>query len=67
MADPIKLEIAGKLPGEEIVVEIIRFMATERATMSQENRDKWDALNYAMLKGWHNWWISMGWPGEKVP
>lgn len=67
MPDPIKLEFSGQFPGEGIVEELIKFLNSGRANMSQQNRDDWDHLGYVMAKGWHNWWISKGWPGENVP
>jgi hypothetical protein len=66
MPDPIKLEIGGTLPGESIVSGLIQLQNTTRATMSQKNRDDWDHLSYVMIKGWHNWWVANGWPGEKI-
>jgi len=62
----IKLTASGQLPGEALIVALLNHAATTRQTMSQENRDRWDHLQYVMLKGWHNFWISLGWPGEKI-
>ena len=67
MPDPINLEIGGNLPGESIVAGVLQLLNTNRATMSQENRDHWDKLGFLMVKGWHNWWVDNGWPGEKMP
>ena len=57
---------AGQLPGEALLVSILDYAAKCRETMSQENRDAYDRINIAMLKGWHNFWVSTGWPGEKI-
>jgi len=65
MAD-LKLDIGGTLPGEQLLVKLLEAYESSRANMSQENRDGWDKLILAQAKGWHNWWIGMGWPGEKV-
>lgn len=66
--DPVNINFTagGKLPGEDLLVSILTFVTKNRETMSQENRDKYDAIQVAMLKGWHNWWVTNGWPGEKV-
>jgi hypothetical protein len=57
---------ATPLPGEAVIAALLNFATAHRATMSQENRDAFDKLHIAMLRGWHNFWVSIGWPGEKV-
>lgn len=62
----LKLSMEGKLPGEGLIVALIENNTVRRATMSQANRDEADRILNAMLKGWHNWWVLQGWPGESV-
>ena len=62
----VKLDIGASLPGEAIVVELLKLAQTNRETMSQSNRDEFDRIWLAQWKGWHNWWVAAGWPGEKV-
>lgn len=67
--DPIdiKLNVSGKLPGEELLVAIFNFISKNRETMSQENRDRWDALQYSQAKAWNNVWVrNFGWPGDVI-
>ena len=61
-----QLNASGQAPGEGLIIAILNYAQAHRETMSQENRDKYDKITNAMLKGWHNWWVSIGWPGEKV-
>ncbi len=61
-----KLTASGQAPGESIVTAALEYARAFRETMSQENRDAYDKILIAMLRGWHNFWISIGWPGEKV-
>ncbi len=60
------LNIKGELPGEGLVTAVLEYITVSRETMSQDNRDKWDAIGYMLFKGWHNWWVDQGWPGEKI-
>lgn len=62
----LKLEVGGKLPGEDLMKTIFEWDMKYRDTMSQENRNEQDRIKLAMLRGWHNAWVAMGWPGEKV-
>lgn len=59
-----ELKISGQLPGEGIAIAITNTVATYRETMSQENRDKWDALQIRMAEdiygGWRNLWKKAG-------
>jgi hypothetical protein len=61
-----KLEIGATLPGEAMVSAIIHSFTVARESMSQDNRDAFDRIQIAMLRGWVNWWVERGWPGEKV-
>lgn len=61
-----KLEIGAELPAQGLVEKLTELIIKDRETMSQANRDEFDRIRIAMLKGWHNWWVMMGWPGEKV-
>ena len=58
------------LPGESIIKAALELAATNRATMSQANRDGFDALALAVSRNIHNAWVSgwgaLGIPGEKV-
>lgn len=62
----IDLTVSGKLPGEEAFASLMYYLAKRRETMSQANRDEADRIENAMLRGWHNWWVGLGWPGEKL-
>ena len=66
MPEEFKFTAGAQLPGEALVVAILTFMSKHRETMSQENRDVWDKVQISQLRGWTNYWISLGWPGEKV-
>lgn len=61
-----KLEVGAAMPGEALLTKLFDVNSKYRETMSQENRDKFDAVLIAMLRGWHNFWVGLGWPGEKV-
>jgi len=60
------LPIKGELPGEGLVKSVLDFVSCTRESMSEENRNKWDAAGYKLFKAWHNWWVTQGWPGEKL-
>lgn len=61
------VEVAAKLPGESLAVAIMNYMTTFRASMSQANRDRMDALLAAAGEGWHNWCVEhLAWPGKKI-
>ena len=62
----LKLDIGASLPGENLLVKLLDVYEKSREGMSETNRNGWDALILAQARGWHNWWIGMGWPGEKV-
>lgn len=66
MAEPTELKIGMTLPGEALLMKMLDVYEKSRANMSEQNRNDWDRLIYVAAKGWHNWWISIGWPGEKV-
>jgi len=51
-----ELKVGVTLPGEAIVVAILQFALKHRETMSQDNRDKWDALQIRMLTRWADFW-----------
>ena len=61
-----KLDIGGSLPGEKLVTALLEWDTKRREKMTPENSDLADRLLLAMVRGWHNWWISAGWLGEKV-
>lgn len=56
----IRINVTGTIPGEQIVVAVLNYAATNRATMSQENRDKWDALGIAVFEEWRAFWKKIG-------
>lgn len=62
----LKLDIGGSLPGEKLVTALLEWDTARRGKMSDENRDLSDKIMLSMIRGWHNWWVGMGWPGEKV-
>jgi hypothetical protein len=64
--EPRTLDFKMGLPGEGAFVALMTYLTKRRETMSQSNRDEADRIETAMLRGWHNWWVSLGWPGEKV-
>ena len=61
-----KLEVGAKLPGQEVLNGLLDVVKTYRETMSDVNRNELDRIFIAQLRGWHNFWVSIGWPGEKV-
>jgi len=46
------LKIAATFPGELLAVAILEYARACRETMSQENRDKLDALNIRAMEAW---------------
>lgn len=66
MPDQFKFELGMKLPGEELFIKLLDSYDKARADMKEETRDGWDRLWLAQARGWHNGWVSLGWPGEKV-
>ena len=53
--------IGASFPGEQVVVAILRYAEVARQTMSQENRDGWDALNLKVSRDayavWRDIWV----------
>lgn len=66
MPDPVKVEIGATFPGEAVLVKLLDTYDKSRENMKEDTRDGWDKFVLALGKGWHNWWIEHGWPGEKV-
>ena len=66
MPDQFKFELGMKLPGEELLIKMLDTYDKTRASMTEDTRDGWDRLLLAQARGWHNGWVSLGWPGEKV-
>jgi len=60
MPTEVKLDLNAKLPGTEVLVAIFEYATVVRATMSQENRDRQDALNMAVLEDFRKFWLKMG-------
>ena len=60
------INITTQLPGESIITKALEFILRIRDGMSEENRNKWDAIGLNLLKHWNNWWVSKGWPGEPI-
>lgn len=69
MAEDNKLDVsvAAKFPGQDLFEKLVDLWKENRATMSQENRDRWDYAIYVGFKAWNNWWVKHGWPGEELP
>lgn len=65
MAD-IKVDFSATVPGEALVIKLLDTYDKARANMKEETRDGWDKLVLSQARGWHNHWVSLGWPGEKV-
>lgn len=51
---------SGVLPGEALLVAIFQYAKEVRQTMSQENRDRFDAVNVQVLEDWRKIWVKMG-------
>ncbi len=66
MPDPVKVDLAVAFPGETVLVKLLDVWEKSRANMAADTRDGWDKLALAMGRGWHNWCIDHGWPGERV-
>lgn len=52
------------LPGEALLVAIFEFASKSRETMSQANRDRYDAVQITMLEDWVKFWKSIGALGQ---
>jgi len=61
-----KLDIGGSLPGEKLVTALLEWDTERRAGMTPENRELSDRIMLTMLRNWHNFWVGLGWPGERV-
>jgi hypothetical protein len=66
MLDPVKVEINAAFPGETVLIKLLDTYDKSRESMEKGTRDGWDKFALVLAKGWHNWWIDHGWPGEKV-
>ncbi len=47
------------IPGEAVLVAILEYAKVARETMSQPNRDKWDAHFVAVAEDWRAFWKKM--------
>jgi hypothetical protein len=56
----IKLAVSGNLPGEQLVASVFSYAQTVRSTMSQENRDAWDARLLQIYDDWRGFWVGLG-------
>ena len=61
-----RLDIGGTLPGEKLMTALLQWDTERRKNMTAANLELSDKLMLSMIRGWHNWWVSIGWPGEKV-
>lgn len=50
------VKIAATFPGELLAVAILEYARACRETMSQENRDRLDAVNIRAIERWANIW-----------
>ena len=66
MPDPVKFELGMTLPGEALLIKMFDSYDKARGNMKEDTRDGWDRLLLAQARGWHNGWVSIGWPGERV-
>ena len=53
---PELLQLGITLPGEALAVAIIEGITENRRTMSQENRDRFDALTIKSLEEGNKFW-----------
>ncbi len=60
------LNVSGQIPGEAVIVAVLSYAEKFRETMLPETRDSFDKIQLSLMKGWINWWVDRGWPGEKV-
>jgi hypothetical protein len=44
------------MPGEAVAVAILEYAKSCRETMSQENRDRWDAVGVGIAEDWRAFW-----------
>ena len=60
----IKFTVTGTMPGENLMVAFLTFLGTERATMSQANRDIWDSIAAQQAQDlqhiWRGIWHALG-------
>lgn len=45
-----EFKITGQLPGEGLLIKIVEALTTNRTTMSQDNRDRYDKMQLDMLE-----------------
>ena len=50
------VKLSATFPGELLAVAILEYARACRETMSQENRDKLDALNIRAVESWMKFW-----------
>lgn len=50
------IKLSATFPGELLAVAIIEYARSCRDTMSQENRDRLDAVNIRAIERWANFW-----------
>ena len=56
----VDIQAGGAFPGEAMIVAIFNYATKVRETMSQENRDRYDAINVAVLEDWRKIWKKAG-------
>ena len=53
---PLDIVLGMTIPGESVIVAILEYAKVARETMSQVNRDRWDALGVGMAEDWRDFW-----------
>jgi len=56
----LKLTLGAKLPGEDLVVAVLGFVARFRETMDPDVRTEWDRIALADYKAWRKLWVNAG-------
>ncbi len=50
------INVGVQLPGEAVAVALFGYLRACRETMSQQNRDAWDALSIEAYRDWTAMW-----------
>ena len=59
MAEPLKVEFSGKLPGEELAIRVLDFVQTCRESMDPAVRGEWDKIALEDYKQWRAFWAPL--------
>ena len=60
------IDFAVAFPGETAYAATANLMTAIVNKASPAVVDEAAKVALILFKGWHNWWVSMGWPGEKI-